>query len=791
MKTTKRAVAGTATAALIAALAAAALPGTASAAGQDAAPVSHDPADTQVQKVDHDLPGPMGVKQQAERKAALEKVLDGTAKVENRNGSETVKLARDKYVELGRERTDKIFTILVEFGDQVDNTTMYDPDGSGPKPAVVKYGGQPGPAHNTIAAPDRTKDNSTDWLPDYNQQHYQDMYFSKAGDSLKTYYEKQSSGRYSVDGDVTDWVKVPWNEARYGSDYCGAHVCANAQQLIRDGVNTWVADQQAKGRTTADIKAELASYDQWDRYDYDGDGNFNEPDGYIDHFQIVHAGEDQSAGGGVQGTDALWAHRSYAYATGQGTSGPDFNKLGGTQAGDTGIWVGDYTMQPENGGLGVFAHEYGHDLGLPDLYDTVGPQDNSIGFWSLMSSGSWMGKGQDAIGDLPDDMDVWSKLQLGWLKYDTAKVGESSRHRLGPAEYNTAQAQGLVVELPKKSVTTAINTPADGSYEWWSGSADDLNVSLARDVDLTGKSSATLTAKGWYDIEQDYDYGYAEVSTDGGANWTVLDGTFNGEPIPHNESGKAGLTGNKAVWGDLAYPLDAYAGKAVKVRFHYVTDGGLHYKGLALDDIAVTADGSTVFSDGVENGDNGWAADGFQRITGSVTNEYPQYYLAENRQYVSYDTTLKTGPYNFGFASKPDWVEHYPYQNGLVVWYWDGSQTDNNVSDHPGKGLVLPVDAHAKPLHWADGALMRPRMQSYDSAFGLDKTDSLTLHRADAATTVPSQKGVPVFNDHTGTYWYADNPYSSVQVPDTRTSIEVVYESPDKLESVVRVKPVK
>ena len=38
----------------------------------------------------------------------------------------------------------------------------------------------------------------------------------------------------------------------------------------------------------------------------------------------------------------------------------------------TGVWVGDYTIQPENGGLGVFAHEFGHDLGLPDLYDTSG-----------------------------------------------------------------------------------------------------------------------------------------------------------------------------------------------------------------------------------------------------------------------------------------------------------------------------------------------------------------------------------------------------------------------------------
>ncbi|WP_055589969.1 immune inhibitor A domain-containing protein [Streptacidiphilus griseoplanus] len=790
MKTTKRAVAGAAATALIAALATAALPG-AAAAAQGAAPVSHDPADARIQKVDHDLPGPLGVKQEAERKAALDQVLAGTAKVEKHGGSESVKLGRDKYVELARERTDKIFTILVEFGDQVDNTTMYDPDGTGPKPPVVKYGGDPGPAHNQIAAPDRTKDNSTDWLADYNQQHYQDMYFSKTGDSLKTYYEKESSGRYSVDGEVTDWVKVPWNEARYGSDYCGANICSNAQQLIKDGVNTWVADQEAKGRSAADVRAELAGYDQWDRYDYDGDGNFNEPDGYIDHFQIVHAGEDESAGGGAQGTNALWAHRSYAYATGQGTSGPDNNKLGGTEAGDTGIWVGDYTMQPENGGLGVFAHEYGHDLGLPDLYDTVGPQDNSIGFWSLMSSGSWLGEGKNAIGDKPNDLDVWSKLQLGWLKYDTAKAGKTSLHRLGPVEYNSKQAQGLLVELPKKSVTTEVNTPADGSSEWWSGSADDLNVSLTRDVDLTGKSSATLTAKGWYDIEQDYDYGYAEVSTDGGANWTVLDGTFNGQAIPRNESGKAGLTGNVAQWGDLAYPLDAYAGQAVKIRFHYVTDGGLHYRGLALDDIAVTADGSQLFTDGAENGDNGWTATGFQRITGSVTNDYAQYYVAENRQYISYDTTLKTGPYNFGFASKPDWVEHFPYQNGLVIWYWDTSQTDNNVSVHPGQGLVLPVDAHAKTQHWADGTLTRPRFQGYDSAFGLERTDKLTLHKADVATTIPSQPGVPVFNDHKGTYWYADNPYSSVKVPDTGTTISVLAESPDKLETYVLVTPAR
>jgi immune inhibitor A len=779
LKITKRAVAASAAVAVTAALGAGMLPGTATAA--PATTTITDPADAvQNDSVPRELQSPLADKQQAEQTAAVEQLVNGTAKVEQHGSGSSIKLGRDKYVELSRERTDKIFTILVDFGDQVDTTTTT-PDGK------VKYGGTPGPARNQIAAPDRKNDNSTAWQADYNQAHYQDMYFAKDKPSLKTYYERQSSGRYSVDGLVTDWVRVPWNEARYGSDYCGQHVCANAQDLIRDGINAWVADQKAKGQTDAQIRETLSSYDQWDRYDYNGNGNFNEPDGYLDHFQIVHAGEDQSAGGGVQGTDALWAHRSYAYANQAGKTGPADNKLGGTPIGETGLWVGDYTMQPENGGLGVFAHEYGHDLGLPDLYDTTGQGvDNSVGFWSLMSSGSWLGEGKNEIGDMPNDLDVWSKLKLGWLNYDTAKAGQTSTSLLGPVEYNTKRKQGLVVNLPPKTVTTEINTPFEGGNEWWSGSADNLNVTLTRTVDLTGKTSAKLTAKAWIDLEQDYDFAYAEVSTDGGKNWSSLAGTLNGAAIVDNA-----LTGSTNGWADLAFPLDAYAGKSVQVRFHNTTDPGVHNKGIALDNISVTADGAALFTDGAENGDNGWTATGFSRISGKFSKDYDQHYLVENRQYVSFDTTLKTGPYNFGSAARPDWVEHYANQNGVLIWLWDSSQSDNNVFNHPGQGLILPVDAHPAPLKWNDGTLMRPRFQSYDASFGSDRTDGLQLHKADALTRIPSSRGVTVFNDHTTKYWFAENPYSSVQVPDTGTQIEVLWQSHNDLEAMIKVKPVK
>ena len=724
----------------------------------------HDPADRHHDE--HDLEGPLSKTQDAQRQEALKQVISGKNKVKNREGSKVVKLkgkkGDDKYVELGREKTDKIFTILVEFGDKVDS----------------RYGGTPGPLHNTIAKPDRKKDNSTAWRADYDQEYFQDLYFGhgKGVDSVKTYYEKQSSGRYSVDGEVSDWVKVPYNEARYGNNACGDTNCSSVWNVVSDGLNAWVDRQKAAGRTDAQIKADVARFDEWDRYDFDGDGDFNEPDGYIDHFQIVHAGEDESAGGGAQGTDAIWAHRWYAFGTDAGASGPENNKLGGAKIGDTGIWVGDYTVQPENGGLGVYAHEYGHDLGLPDHYDTSGGE-NSTGFWTLMSSGSWLGTGNNEIGDLPGDMTAWDKMQLGWLNYDKAKAGVNSWHKLGLAEYNTKHKQALVVDLPKKAVTTEVVTPAEGKTQWWSGSGDNLKNTLTRAVDLTGKSKAQLTLDGWYDIEANYDFLYTEVSTDGGANWTAVDGTVDGRPIQRDASDKPVLTGTVDGYKKLAFPLDAYAGKKIDLRFRYQTDGGVAQKGFAADAITVTADGAPVFSDNAETADAAWKATGFSRIGASFTKDYAQYYIAENRQYVSYDKTLKTGPYNFGFTARPDWVEHYAYQNGLLIWKWDTSQVDNNTSQHKGTGLVLPIDSHPDALKWADGTLMRNRVQAYDSPFSLYRTDGMTLHKADVAKYIPGSKGVSVFNDRKNDYYDESNPTAGVKITDTNTKIKILKEA--------------
>ncbi|MFH8579278.1 hypothetical protein [Streptomyces zaomyceticus] len=85
--------------------------------------------------------------------------------------------------------------------------------------------------------------------------------------------------------------------------------------------------------------------------------------------------------------------------------------------------------------------------------------------------------------------------------------------------------------------------------------------------------------------------------------------------------------------------------------------------------------------------------------------------------------------------------------------------------------------------------LMRTRVQSQDSTFGFEPTESITLPRADALTTVPSSPGVPFFDDRARSYWDAANPCNSVKVPHTGTRIELLWNSTDKLESIIMVRP--
>jgi immune inhibitor A len=690
------------------------------------------------------LADPLTTKQLELKQQALEAKLNGKAY------GKTHEVARGQYVQLELEGTGMVWTVMGEFSDF---------------------------PHNNIAQPDRTVNNTTLWVPDFSKAHMDAMLYDRTpgANSMANYYLDQSSGRYTVAGEATDWIPV------------GDHLMyddnpdTNVWLFLQDSINGWYNAQIAAGKTPAQINEYLSQFDKWDRYDYNGNGNFDEPDGYIDTFQSVHSGEGEEAGGGALGAEAIWSHSWYAFSNLWGVAGPAFNKLGGIQIGASNFWVGKYTIQPENGGVGVFTHEFGHDLGLPDLYDTSGGE-NGTGFWTLMSSGSWMGDGTVDIGSKSSHMGAWEKFQLGWLNYEVARAGQKSEHKLGPMESNTKQAQGLFVVLPKKAVTEHIADPYAGSYFYFSGSADDLRNQMTRAFNLP--AGAALTAKVNYGIEIGYDYAYLIISTDGGATWVNL-------PTNLSTAIDNGIDGFSGGWIDLNADLSAYTGN-VLLGFKYVTDGGVSEAGFMVDNIQIS--GSPL--DGAET-DAGWTyapVGGFRVTTGTDEKFYSQYYVAEYRTYKGYDNTLKVGPYFFGYVNNPvlaNYVDHFPYQDGMLINYWDTSQKDNQTRVHPGAGLLLPIDAHYKTLYRVDGVRWRNRIQTYDSTFTLDPTDALNnLHVNGVLSPVPSLPAVKVFDDRT-LYYDPTNPQGSVKNPNTGTQVRI--QSISALDSFmqVEVRPAK
>jgi immune inhibitor A len=781
------------------------------------------------------FPSPDALEKDERRREAVRQQLKS-----GRKPARTQEVARGQYVDFPIQRTDRVFVMLVEYGEQAGFIT-------GVTETNPQLSAAPGPLHNTIAEPNRSINNTTIWQADYNREHYVNMYFTQMVD----YYKAQSSGRYTFNGDVAHWVKVPFNGPRYGSNKASIGDAA-MWTLIADTINTWTAAQIASGKTAAQVADYLKTFDVADRYDYDKDGNFDEPDGYIDHFQIVHAGAGEETGGGILGADAIWSHRWNAFyhlgaAYTANPVGPSFNRRGGVQFGGgwganstgatlgssgghvrgvttlanvatvnnaypvapTGIWVGDYTVQPENGGLGVFAHEYGHDLGLPDHYDTAGG-NNGTGYWTIMSSGSYLGDGGVDVGSRPGDFSAWDKLQLGWLTYDLASPGLATDHKLGPSGSTTKAAQAVVIPLPEnqnfKYDFDPVALAAANGRVWWSGSANSYDASMVRSIAVPTEN-ATLRMRLAYNIESAWDYAYVSVSTDGGTTWNNLAGTWpggaNGAAIaltttanPNNQNLGNGITGSTAgTWRNASFDLSAYAGQTVLLRIRYWTDAFTFFWGLAVDDITIGG-----FSDDAETSPNGWTITKFTSSNGKKITNKQHYYIAEFRQYRGYDSGLQTGPYA-GTSYLNGKVGHYPYQDGLLVTYADEDWTNNNTSAHAGEGFALPIDARPTPMLrlgvpepgtqnvWNFSPWLST-VQAFDATFGLQPTDSLLLpfvgtlpppagspagtpnRRVQFEISIPSTPAVSLFND-LNSYWSPVKPDASVITPTSGTTISI------------------
>jgi immune inhibitor A len=203
--------------------------------------------------------------------------------------------------------------------------------------------------------------------------HFDRLLFDQSNpNSMASFYKEMSFGALTVTGQVTNWLRAanPYGFYTDGQSGTGSSFPRNTPGLLHEILQQYC------------LTNSLAPFDA-------------NGDGFVDGLFLIHAGggaeaEQQPA----RRKDMIWSHKWTLPSTFVNNNVRAFA----------------YFTAPEDGQLGVFSHEFGHFLGLPDLYDTS-YRSFGIGDWCLMAAGSWNGNGKQ-----PARMSAWCLATLGWIK---------------------------------------------------------------------------------------------------------------------------------------------------------------------------------------------------------------------------------------------------------------------------------------------------------------------------------------------------------------------------------------
>jgi immune inhibitor A len=597
------------------------------------------------------------------------------------------------------------------------------------------------------------------------------------GYTMQDYYDGVAgAGNVYITGTVEGWITVPHSEGYYGADNCatGSHgggAGVPVAQLVVDALEVF---SQTNPSYWTDPN-------YWPSFD----GN---NDGIVDSFAVIHAGMGQEAGGGAEGTFSIWAHSSDLRNYSQWPDGIKvYEGDPGTTADD--IYVAPYTMQPENLDVGVLSEEFGHNFfGLPDLYTT--DASNSVGDWNIMSGGAWMGW---LGGTVPAGMPLWFKMIAA---FDTAgTITPVNWHEpMVTRQYDDATGlvtigqlestpngvnKGVRVNLPDYQETT-YNMAGTGKAAYSGTARDQTDIMLTKSITIGASVPVTLTMATYFDIEEDWDYGYVEIN---GVPMADMDGvTTNYDPNGNNLGN--GITGTGS--GTLRFDLSTYAGQTVTLTLRYKTDAAVTNPGWWVDDVALDGtpiddfEGATAPGtfDQWTNSDPGW-------YVVPTENTYSRYYLVEWRSNTDYDGMIAKTAYihNYSDETHGDVVSRIPYNMPAALLYYRDTKygstyaMEPNQYDPPSQGSkyqLLIVDQNWEPMRIFSGTVGSPsayegywtgRVSSYDAGLTLQATDAFTIPtyygiEGLPPQVYPSKPAVTSFNDTLGYYggYYFGNP---------------------------------
>ena len=232
--------------------------------------------------------------------------------------------------------------------------------------------------------------NFSDTSPTYSQTNFnnymnQNNYLGIG--SFKDFYYENSWGQLTMNTTVTAWVTVSNTHNYYGQNDASGYDMY-PRELVYEAINL------------VDCTVDFSQFD-------------NNGDGEVDGVAVIHQGKGEEASANAYD---IWSHSWSLYGL--------YTTL---QLTKDGVLVYDYTLQPETlklgtydgiSTIGVMCHEFGHNMGAPDYYDTdytTNGQYDGTGEWDLMAGGSWNYFGSNGYGTSPAHHNIYTKVFYNWV----------------------------------------------------------------------------------------------------------------------------------------------------------------------------------------------------------------------------------------------------------------------------------------------------------------------------------------------------------------------------------------
>jgi len=553
------------------------------------------------------------------------------------------------------------------------------------------------------------------------------LFGANASGSITDYYHEVSYDQLTVTGDVYPWTHLLKINTYYAGTCNGAELgCSFTGELIKE-----VLDARDAG----------VNFAKYDNDGPDGVPNSGDDDGYVDALVIVQSLPGGECGG-ANATNIIshtWSYTGWPQSGGVPYSTGDNAHNGGK------IKIDTYVIVPAGNcgasvpysateviDIGTLAHELGHTMGLPDLYDTDGG-GYGIGDWGIMGTGSWFHNGAvTTVAEKPAHMDAWCKQELGWVT--PVQIGWQPTS----VQIDDVETNPNVYKLPfaderfRRSTTCAITgsyslycglTPAEAAARHYvsagAGYGSNWYQTIERTFHYSGSGSVTLQYQYAHELEFTdgipYDFARTIISVNG-TETQLKQYTASG-----SGSENISLTGYLTAL--------AGAGGNYTIKFRVISDSSFDDSdgeapttcgAFAVDNVNVSGGGVT-YTSGFETSNDGWHVNPTETVSA-------EYWLVENRHKVGFDVNLKG--------------------EGLLIWHVDDEML------------------HA-PLLVNNGTNSAPRGLTLEEAEGVFDLNGATPNYGEAADVYPGTTNntsfngasTPNSNDNTGrpTQIYVNN----------------------------------